>query len=281
MIKFKGKGNQSMSLDLQNISPNDQGMGGLAQSRDALSGAIKGWTDQVNQGRKPEFGGGGEYNMGLEPETDTAAKSKFVSSQMTMAGQPSGGFPETGYRVSSMSHHLNDKAPVDPLFGQKYSRKQYLENTKREAREISFIANKNRRPPPKRDEETFRAADSIFESTQLSGQRLNPLDYALNMRFLKMTPEMMINLGIIPQSIKSNLDQVQIKLINPDARQIVNSARNAENETAQRMFDNASGQMQEQIAAALDTKKKDGAKMFKPPSIRMPAELQDGANRIH
>lgn len=254
-----------MSMDLQNQNADGMSMGQLSSAKDGLNGMIADATKQLNGGQAPNMSGGGDYGgMGLE----AAPVSKFAG------GNPDSkiGFPDTQTQVTSMYHEQNHKAPVDPLFGQKYTRKQFKEMIKQEAATLSHIAKKGYMAPQKRSEETFRHADSVFEGANRSAQTISPIAYAMSMKFLKLTPEMMINLGIIPKAIKDNLDQAHVKLEKPEAKQIVNSAKNSENETAQRMFDNSSASSKEVVAAALDTKKKDGGKAFKPPSMKDPSK---------
>lgn len=254
-----------MSMDLHNQNPEGMSMGQLAGAKDQLNGAISDWTRQINAGQAPNFSGGNEYGgIGLD-----AGASKFASPASKT------GFPDTGHTVTSMNYHEDHKAPVDPLFGQKYTRKQFKELMRREAYELSFIAKKGYMPPQKKSEETFRHADSVFVSTQLT-PTVTAMEFARNMKFNKVTPEMLLNLGIIPQAIKNNLDLTHVKLANPDAVQTINTLKAGnEGETGQRMFVNSTSQQQEVIANALNTDRHDAPKALRPPSMRTPDQKRE------
>lgn len=258
MIQLTLRGKEViMSFDLQNTDVNNLGMGGLSQFLSQAQSAEMETARQVNAGKVPSLGGGGTDISPVE-----------VPSQVNAGGGNSGGFPQSGYhQVQSMNHHVGGRE-TDKVLGQEKSISEITREQKHKGKHVYASIAKGYEVNDKKELTSFmRPPYGVWNENDRLFGKINTMEQKV--AFIKKTgyivkPQDVFALGLMPASVKTNIDMAIVNLRAPKAQQIVSGASAGDVQNSQQVFDNSSGDTQRQVAAALDTNKDDGQKAFKP-----------------
>lgn len=245
--------------DLSNQNADDMSMGQLGQSKFLLEGAIQSAANDINSGQAPNWAGGSEYSVAGDTMGSAFMSAKAgggaMSAGMTAMENSSSNssFVQTNERVNPIFTDKNSKKPKNAL-GLDMSYGEQKKLAQQESRALYKFAKTGRMIAPGRQDSVFQVADDVYARSQLAGQSLGGVT-PFGFKALKVTPEMLKNLGMVPAGVKSSLAAVDKKLQNPDANTIVSTITHGE-ESGIRMLSNSAGSTQNDIIRRmeLDTK---------------------------
>lgn len=250
--------------DLSNQNAEDMSMGQLGHSKFLLEGAIQSAANDINSGQAPNWAGGSEYSVAGDTMGSAFINNKAAgnAAQMGMSAmEHSGGnssFIQTNERADPIFKEKPSRKPKNAL-GHDMSYKEISKLAQQESRALYKFAKTGRMPTVTGGKESvFQTADDVYARSNISGQSLGGVT-PFGFKALKVTPEMLKNLGLVPAGVKSSLCAVDKKLQNPDANTIVSTITHGE-ESGVRMLSNTAGSTQTDIIRRmeLDTKPASG-----------------------
>lgn len=265
--------------DLNNQNASEMSMGQLQSASAAITGAIADAARSLNSGKTPSYGS----NTGESLVADVAAssfmggmKSGVVQVAMSAYENGSSGQSSSSFFAGTAASKKNRNG-----FGHTMTYAEQKKEIKREAREISYIARTGRAPKPRDHDSVLRKSNGIFEQANVASMSIGPGGYMP--KCMQLTPAMMINLGLVPSAIKSNLDAVNKRIGMPDTQQIV-AGLNRSEQSGEDLFNKASDSVKEVVANAMPasvSSEKDkqgqskGAKLGAPKAPMAPPSPND------
>lgn len=264
--------------DLNNQNASEMSMGQLQSASAAITGAIADAARSLNSGKTPSYGS----NTGESLAADVAASS-FMGGMKSGVVQVAMSAYENASTSQSSSFFAGTAASKKNRngFGHVMTYAEQKKEIKREAREISYIARTGRAPKPRDHDSVLRKSHGIFEQANVASMSIGPGGYMP--KCMQLTPAMMINLGLVPSAIKSNLDAVNKRIGMPDTQQIV-AGLNRSEQSGEDLFNKASDSVKEVVANAMPasvTSQKDaqgqskGAKLGAPKTPMAPPSPND------
>lgn len=218
-------------MDLVNVNANEMSAGQLKTAEEKLEGFMTDATRKMNSGESVSFG---------SSFTSDFMNSKFAGGMS--GGISNGAFPSSGAAVNSLFTPLVTGRRRDPMFGQELSRGELLREQKQMQRAASYFHMRGFLPPDKGDG-TFKKVDDLFRGA--NGQRIIG-DPKAPLPGVVYTREMLLNLNLVPQVIKNNLDSVASVAGKPQMSTIIHTLNSGE-EVGTSMFLNQSGSVRETI----------------------------------
>lgn len=255
-----------MSQDLANQNANEMSMGQLQGAHQQMQGAILEAAKSMNEGKAPVFAGAGDSLASdmMSSSFMGGGKGAVIMGAAAAAHENMGGasrFMPSDY-ATRKGRDVQRNA-----FGHRYTYAEQKAMVKREVREMSYIARTGRAPKRRDDDGVLRRSNGVFEQTQITSMSIGPGGYMPKMA--KFTPQMLINLKLLPQVIKDNADHIQKVMEAPKTEQIMAGFRQGE-QSGEDLFRKSSAMVQEDVSRNLSEPTREKLQNVTKPKAQKP-----------
>ena len=238
------------------MNVNDQmSMGQLQKAEQDIQGAISDGASALNNGNSPNFAATGDAFSVAEVGVSKFAGNMGghgvqIASAMNEGMSAPGSTASTFFQPGKKSKRLVDG------FGLDMSYRDIRQLARRESKMLAHIAKTGRMPQQTDKDGVFRAAPDVFDKGKGPAEvTIGPGGFMP--RALKITAQMMINLGLVPKALKDSLDEANRLQSAPGTNQIVNGLKDNE-QSGEDLFRKATPTVQDTVLDSVsdDAKKK-------------------------